>query len=134
MLVAPASAADGRRGQKGRGVGDGDRDVYLAGNTGGAVRVGDTVHRATGPWTPAVHALLGYLAPRVPHVPRVLGHDEQGREVLSYLPGRVADIDTETLSAGQIVSVARWTRGFHHAVAGFSHPGPWWYAQGPGPR
>ena len=32
------------------------------GNTGGAVRVGDTVRRAAGPWTPSVHALLAHLA------------------------------------------------------------------------
>ena len=95
------------------------------GNVGGAVRGGNTVRRATGPWTPAVHALLAYLADRVPHVPRVLGHDERGREVLSYLPGRVVDIDTEMLTEGQIASVVRWTRAFHDAVGGFSHPGPW---------
>ena len=103
-----------------------DREIPLpGGNVGGAVRVGDTVRRATGPWTPAVHALLGYLAPRVPHVPRVLGQDDQGREVLSYLPGRVADNENDRLSPGQIVSVVRWTRRFHDTVAGFTHPGPW---------
>ena len=32
------------------------------GNVGGAVRVGDTVRRSAGPWTPAVHALLAHLA------------------------------------------------------------------------
>ncbi len=95
------------------------------GNVGGAVRVGGTVRRAAGPWSPAVHALLDYLADRVPAVPRVLGYDDQGREVLSYLPGRVVDIDTEMLSAGQLVSIIRWTRTFHDAVAGFDHPGPW---------
>jgi hypothetical protein len=104
-----------------------DHEVHLAGNVGGAVRVGDTLHRPTGPWTPAVHALLGHLATRLPNVPRVLGCDEQGREVLSYLPGRVIDQDRETLSTAQIVSVVRWTRAFHEAVAGFSHPGPWRY-------
>jgi hypothetical protein len=95
------------------------------GNVGGAVRVNDTVRRPTGPWTPAVHALLGYLKDRLPHIPRVLGFDERGREVLSYLRGRVIDINTEPLSAGQIVSIVAWTRALHAAVAGFSHPGPW---------
>ena len=104
-----------------------DREVYLPGNVGGAARVGETVRRATGTWTEAVHALLGYLSTRVPGVPRVLGHDEHGREVLSYLHGRVVDIDTELLSTKQIVSVVSWTRDFHEAVAGFSHPGPWRY-------
>ena len=27
--------------------------------SGGVVRIGDTVRRPAGPWTPAVHALLG---------------------------------------------------------------------------
>jgi Phosphotransferase enzyme family len=103
-----------------------DQEIPLeGGNVGGAVRVGNTVRRRTGPWTPAVHALLDYLASRVPHVPRVLGRDGQGREVLSYLPGHVVDVDTSALSLEQLVSVVRWTRVFHSAVAGFSHPGPW---------
>jgi hypothetical protein len=105
-----------------------DREIPLpGGNVGGAVRIGNTVRRRTGPWTPAVHALLDYLAGRVPHIPRVLGHDGQGREVLSYLPGQVADTGdgTRTLGLEQVVSVVSWTRAFHEAVAGFSHPGPW---------
>jgi hypothetical protein len=110
-----------------------DDEVHLAGNVGGAARVGDTVHRGTGPWTPAVHALLGYLADRVPHIPRVLGYDEQGREVLSYLPGHVIDEDREMLSTGRLAALTRWTRAFHDAVTGFSHPGPWRYCPFPGP-
>ena len=54
----------------------------------GAVRVGDTVRRPAGPWTPAVHALLSYLADRgFTGAPRPLGFDEQGREVLTFLEG-----------------------------------------------
>jgi hypothetical protein len=110
-----------------------DGEIYLAGNVGGAVRIGNTVRRPTGPWTPAVHAVLDYLATKVPGVPRVFGYDEQGREVLSYLPGHVVDVDTETLTAAQIVSVVKWTRAFHEAMAGFSHPGPWRYFKMAGP-
>ena len=102
------------------------------GNVGGAVRIGATVRRPTGPWTPAVHALLGYLAGRLPGVPRVLGQDERGREVLSFLPGRVIDTGSEMLTPGQIVSVARWTCAFHQAAAGFAHPGPWRFFPVPG--
>jgi hypothetical protein len=104
-----------------------DDEQQLAGNVGGALRIGDTVRRSTGPWTPAVHALLGYLAQRLPHIPRVHGFDDQGREVLDFLPGQVIDTATESLTAGQIVSLVRWTRAFHHAVAGFAHQGPWRY-------
>ena len=112
---------------------DGQEVPLPGGNVGGAVRVGHTVRRRTGPWTPAVHALLGYLAPRVPHVPRVLGFDDQGREILSYLPGHVVDVDTDQLSPGQIVSVVGWTRRFHDAVAGFRHAGPWRFFPVAGP-
>lgn len=52
------------------------------------VRVGDTVRRNTGPWTPAVHALLDALrAAGISGVPVPAGLDAQGREVLSFLPG-----------------------------------------------
>jgi hypothetical protein len=100
-------------------------ETWLAGNIGGAVRVGDTVRRPVGEWTPAVHALLDHLAPRLPHVPRVIGFDEQGREVLDFLPGRVISPEHESLSEAQIVSLVAWTRDFHAAVADFDHPGPW---------
>ncbi len=105
-----------------------DREIRLpGGNVSGAVRVGDTVRRLAGPWTPAVHALLRYLHGKISGIPEVLGFDDQGREVLTYLPGRVVDVDTETLTAAQIISVTRWTRQFHEVVSGFRHAGPWRY-------
>lgn len=60
--------------------------------TGGVVndvwRVGDTVRRSTGPWTPAVHALLNHLeSVGFPYSPRVLGIDEAGREILTFIEG-----------------------------------------------
>jgi hypothetical protein len=62
------------------------------GNVGGAVRVGDTVRRSAGPWTPAVHALLAHLAGTgFTGAPRPLGFDEQGREVLTFLEGESVD-------------------------------------------
>jgi 8-oxo-dGTP diphosphatase len=104
---------------------DEEGERLAGGNVGGAWRVGDTVHRTTGPWTPAVHALLDYLAPRLPHIPKVLGFDDRGREVLSYLPGEVVDVDEDMLTEPRIRSLMSWIRSFHEAVDGFSHPGPW---------
>ena len=47
-------------------------------------RVGDTVHREAGPWTPQIHRLLSLLhAQGVTCVPAPLGMDEAGREVLT---------------------------------------------------
>jgi len=91
-------------------VHDTPEEVALpGGHVGGAVRVGDTVRRPTGPWTPAVHALLDYLYDAGPAgVPRVHGYDDQGREILDFLPGRTFDtvserVPDEVLAADQII-------------------------------
>ncbi len=52
--------------------------------------------------------------------------------MLSFLRGRVIDIGSEMLTPSQLISIARWTRAFHQAAAGFSHPGPWRFFPVPG--
>src|SRR2546430_7294471 len=59
----------------------------LGGTLNDAVRVGDTVRRRAGPWTPAVHELLRFLEREGFPAPRARGLDEQGREILEYLNG-----------------------------------------------
>ena len=67
-------------------------EVLTGGNSSTVVRSGDTVRRTAGPWTPTVHALLRHLrAHGITEVPEAFGTDDQGREVLSYLPGDVAN-------------------------------------------
>lgn len=97
------------------------------GNLGGAVRVGLTVRRPTGPWTPAVHELLDFLADAgLSRIPHVLGVDDRDREILTFLPGRVLDIGRETLSDAQVRSAMGWLRSFHAAVAGFPRESRRW--------
>ena len=83
------------------------------GNVGGAVRVGDSVRRPTGPWTPAVHELLDFLADAglERRIQRVLGIDDRDREILTFLPGRVLEIGREDLSDAQVRSAIAWLRG-----------------------
>jgi 8-oxo-dGTP diphosphatase len=103
-----------------------DGEPMTGGNVGGAVRIGSTVRRPIGPWTPAVHALLDHLQRNgLAESPRVLGADELGREVLSYLPGRVLDIDVELPSEAALRDAMRWLRRYHDVVEGFGHDGPW---------
>jgi hypothetical protein len=93
--------------------------------SGGVVRVGDTVRRPAGPWTPAVHALLAHLhAAGFQGAPRPLGTDERGREVLTFIPGPVAwpDHFHRLDGDGELRRAARLIRGFHDAVAGFTPP------------
>ncbi|MDO5736769.1 MAG: phosphotransferase [Propionibacteriaceae bacterium] len=59
--------------------------------TDDVVRVGDTVRRPMGPHSELVHHVLVQLEEAdVDCVPRFLGIDEQGREILSYIDGEVA--------------------------------------------
>jgi hypothetical protein len=103
----------------------------------GIVRVGDTVRRPAGPWTPAVHALLAHLhAAGFGGAPRPLGIDERGREVLSFIPGapvwpgRFSLLDGD----GPLGRVARLIRDFHDAVTGFTPPpDAHWQALTPAP-
>ena len=69
---------------------EGPEIVLAGGNMTAVVRRGDTVHRTAGPWTPTIHRLLDHLgAAGIDGLPRPVGFDEQGREVLTYLPGTV---------------------------------------------
>ena len=58
------------------------------GLTTGAVLIGEVIHKPAAPWTSTVHALLRHLEDAgVDGAPRALGFDDQGRQMLSYLPG-----------------------------------------------
>ncbi|HEY1667519.1 MAG TPA: phosphotransferase [Trebonia sp.] len=109
-------------------------EIPLAGGnmSGGVVRVGDTVRRPAGPWTPAVHALLAHLHEAgFRGAPRPLGIDDRGREILSFVPGTVAwPRHFHLLDAdGPLRRAARLIREFHDAVSGFAPPpGARWQA------
>ncbi|MEV6793065.1 aminoglycoside phosphotransferase family protein [Streptomyces sp. NPDC051320] len=89
------------------------------------VRVGDTVRRPAGPWTPAVHALLTHLHESgFRAAPRPLGIDDQGREVLTFVPGNVVwpARFASMRPARRLARVARLIRDFHDAVQDFTPP------------
>jgi hypothetical protein len=102
-----------------------DEEQPLSGGrvTPGVVRVGDTVRRPTGPHSAFVHQLLKHLeAVRFDAAPRLLGQDEQGREVLSFLPGEVP-ADLGLITDQQLADAFRLLRRFHDATAGSSLAG-----------
>ncbi|MFI2608890.1 phosphotransferase [Kitasatospora sp. NPDC018619] len=119
-------AGTGASGGAGARAGGVEEQPLSGGNTStGVVRVGDTVRRPAGPWTPAVHALLEHLhAAGFRAAPRPLGLDGQGREVLTYQPGEVVWPDRFDLlrPAGRLARIARLVREFHDAVRDFTPP------------
>ena len=117
-----------------RAVGDGHA---LPEGLGGvaAWRSGRGVHRATGPWTPTEHAFLRHLERAgFDGAPRVVGEDDAGREILTFVEG-------EVLAAGPtwrpgtptpwpawarteacLAATGRLLRRFHDAAASFVLP------------
>lgn len=100
-----------------------EREQALPGNVNsGVVRIGDTVRRPAGRWTDGVDALLRHLRDvGFDGAPRPLGRDDQGRQVLEFVPGEVGD-PTGTYSPTELEQIGRLLRDFHDAVADFQPP------------
>jgi hypothetical protein len=108
-------------------------DELLAGGrmTAGIVRRGDRLLRPTGPWSAAVHEFLRHLqAAGFDAAPRVLGSDGD-REVLTYLPGEVANdpdwqpgrghrLPAYARTDAALTAAARLVRRLHEAATGFT--------------
>lgn len=91
-------------------------------NRGRVIRIGDTVRRPMRPASAATHALLRHLeAVGFGAAPRLLGVDEHGREVLSYIEGEavVPPYPAWAMTDAALVSVARLLRDYHQATLKF---------------
>ena len=103
----------------------GDEIPLDGGNVTPVVRVGDTVRRIPGPWSPAVHSLLGHLAGQgFAGAPRFLGIDAQGREILSFIAGEVGQypLPAYMWSDAALTGAARLLRRYHDATLDFVPP------------
>ena len=101
--------------------------------TGGIVRVDDTVRRPAQPWSPAVRELLEHLDRVAPDIaPRALGTDEHGRDMFSYMEGTVGHypLDASMRSETALIETARLLRRYHDATVDLAHRTdlPWQYA------
>jgi len=101
---------------------DPDGEALLGGLVTHPVRIQGNVHRETGPWTPAVHALLRHLEHAgFDGAPRIVGFDDVGREVLTYVEGEPASLHFPPALRHEhgIKALGRLIRRFHDAVATF---------------
>jgi hypothetical protein len=93
-------------------------------NVGRVSRVGNTVRRPRLPGSDVVEALLLHLE-RVGFEgsPRFLGVDDEGRQVLTFVDGDVAErpawFDDDELNARRLGEMCSWLRSLHEATAGF---------------
>jgi hypothetical protein len=96
------------------------------------VRIGDTVRRPVGPWTPTIHSLLAHIHRRGFHsAPEAIGVDDEGREILTYVPGTTVGWSMPwppiIRSDDLLAQVGQTLADYHRAVADFRPPGevPW---------
>jgi Phosphotransferase enzyme family len=104
---------------------DDDLEVRLAGGRLTVVtRIGDTVHRASKPWSAEVQRLLAHVRERgFLLAPEPLGFDDQGREVVRYIEGEtsatVSPWPGPLWSDALLVEVAKAMSAYHRAVRDF---------------
>lgn len=103
-----------------------DQEVTLAGgNVSVVVRVGDTVRRTPGPWTPTIHHLLRYLrSRRFFAAPKPLGFDKQGREILTYIKGDVGHYPLQDYmwTAQALLRLGKMLRLLHDSTLNYVPP------------
>lgn len=102
-----------------------DEEELTGGGVNHVVRIGATVRRPAGPWTPTVHALLKHLeAAGFTGAPASHGLDGQGREILDFLPGHVPNypLPDYVQTDDALVEVGALLRRFHDATIGFVAP------------
>jgi len=98
---------------------DAETDLKGGWVTSGIVRVGETVRRPPGPNSPFVHKLLDHLEEAgFDASPRLLGPDEKGREILTYVEGdSPSNCRSIVWSDEQLAAAAELLRRFHDATA-----------------
>lgn len=108
-----------------------DVELMPAGDvTEGVVRVGGTIRRPHQPQSFAVADYLDWLEDAgFDAAPRFLGRDAEGRDVLTFVPGKCAGAEPEKWVQSELLleSVARMSRSLHEASGGFvpaAHPFP----------
>lgn len=100
-------------------------DELAGGNASASVmRVGDTVRKPWGATTENVIAYMQALRAKGIDVPEHLGRDEQGRQVLQYVPGQLA-MHCGPLDVATVTAVGRLVRSIHDASAGIPVPTDW---------
>lgn len=99
-----------------------DQEVLSGGGVNEVVRIGSTVRRPTGPWSPLVHELLGYVRERgFTAAPRVHEVTDDGFEILDFLPGEVSNYPPTAAarSAEALDTAAALLRAYHDSTVGF---------------
>jgi RimJ/RimL family protein N-acetyltransferase len=113
-----------------------EEHVLGGGHVNRVTRVGDTVRRTAGPWTPTIHRLLAHARDKgLSWVPEPRGFDAMGREMLSFIPGDVPhEMPAWVWSESVLCDVGRALRQWHDATVDFDIRGAIWNLAPPEPK
>lgn len=89
--------------------------------SGTVVKAGDTVRKLWTAATPDVHAFMAHVRDRGVDVPSVRGRDDGARQIIEYVPGRLA-IDATPLTRDELRRVGALIRKIHDASETFCPP------------
>jgi Ser/Thr protein kinase RdoA (MazF antagonist) len=100
-----------------------DEEVLTGGNVADrVVRIGTTVRKPALAHAAGVEAVLTHLADQgFEGAPRTLGRDDEGRHVLEYVPGALADT-LPPFSVDELRRLGRLIRELHDAMESFRTP------------
>jgi len=102
-----------------------------SGSVNFVTRMGDTVSRPMGHWSPSVHELLVFLEDqRFDYSPRFISIDEENKsERLSYIHGEVElrPWSEELLSLSGLKQIAQMLKQYHEKVSSFTPSDAQWH-------
>lgn len=106
-----------------------EEEQLAGGNVGQTTRRGNRVYRTAGPWTPGVQRLMAHLrSAGLAWVPEPFGHDDAGREMVSFIPGTVPGYPMPDFvwEEQTLIDAGRMLRAMHDATAGYDDPDAQW--------
>ncbi|MFI8496904.1 phosphotransferase [Peribacillus butanolivorans] len=105
-----------------------NEEMLTGGNVSNVYRSGNTVRRELKTDSPKIHKLLKHLENKgFNYAPKLLGIDEKGREILSYIEGEAGNYPLKEYmwSEDVLIEIAKMLRLYHDSVSDFSFDDSW---------
>ncbi len=104
-----------------------EHETLTGGGVNEVVRIGDTVRRPTGPWSPMVHELLRQIRRRgFTGAPRFHEVTADGHEILDFIPGDVSNYPPTPAAASPeaLETAADLLRAYHDSTVEYAAQAP----------
>ncbi|MFP7471474.1 aminoglycoside phosphotransferase family protein [Niallia taxi] len=103
-------------------------EILTGGNISNVYRAGDTVRRELKKESSKIHKLLNHLENKgFGYAPKLLGIDDKGREVLTFIEGEAGNYPLKEYmwSNSVLAEIAKMLRQYHDAVSDFPITDEW---------